>query len=232
VLADLLPEALEEPVREVVRSLLAEGAARRKDDLLRRIPDNHPVAVRDLLLVIAAAAPEVAAEAARQVTDREDEGVQLAMAAALGAAPEQPGNLELRLSLLSSTAEAVRVEVVHQLASSGDAAAFDALAEQVKRRAVDLTRREADALGRGLARLSADRAYALFEVWARPKNLLKRFVGLAGQEMYQWTSVAGMESLPEPGCDDLIAWVAERAGKELHDHCMRTLARRKRAAGA
>jgi hypothetical protein len=44
----------------------------------------------------------------------------------------------------------------------------------------------------------------------------------------QWAAVSGLVLVPGDEPEQVIRWLAERAGSDLADHCSRSLARRRR----
>ena len=44
----------------------------------------------------------------------------------------------------------------------------------------------------------------------------------------QWAAVRGLAMVPGDQHEKTIRWLADRAGSDLADHCIRTLARRRR----
>jgi hypothetical protein len=64
--------------------------------------------------------------------------------------------------------------------------------------------------------------------WVRPSGVIARLRDFGGDKDLQWVGVAGLGLVPGPPARKAIHWLSGRAGEELHQHCMRTLVRRRR----
>jgi HEAT repeat protein len=214
--------------RRAVLLLIAE--ARLPADaaaVVERLPNLDAAVARALVKVVGARAPAFAAAAAAALLEHPDEQLQVAALEALEASDgEVPVPRMLRL--LQSPREAIRIGAANVLARLGKPAGFQPVLEALERRK-DVSRAEADALGRAMARLDPGRSATLFIEWLKPKKgLLSALSGQKAGEGLRIAAISGMGAHPAP---DAVAQL-EALSRSLDDetlrrHCLSVLARRR-----
>ena len=229
-LIDLLAEDFDEAARRIMRQLVERYAPERPDYLLSRLRDAPPRVACDLLRACARALPERALDAALELADHPDADVVHEALRRFDKAPPNPRVSRTLAQLLASPHEDVRLRALDLLSRRSEHAAFSAVAEHAERRAAaGVSQREAELIGRTLARLSPDTALSLFDEWLRPKGLLGRWVEASGGRMLEWMLVSGLGVLPAPEAERMLHGLAEKGGAEVRQHALATLARRRQA---
>ena len=210
--------------RRLLTQVVLARLPREADAILARLPGFDPRLARDLGRGITARAPERSLEVARQFLAQGDEGLRLA---GLDTLESAPGAVPLKplCELLRDPSSAVRVRAAEVLGRRGDETVVAALraALEVGR---DVPPREAEAIGRAAAEVAPIAAARLFASWLEPRQRFLR--GLSPQQRaQQWAAVAGMGLLPGSP-EQALSALAQRSEGELKQHCLATLARRRR----
>jgi hypothetical protein len=226
-LVDLLAEDFDDAARRIMRQLIERYAAERPDYLLSRLRDASPRVACDLLRACARALPEHALDAALELAGHSEAEVVHEALRRFDKAPSNPRVSRTLAQLLNNPHEDVRLRALDLLSRRSEHAAFSAVVEHAERRAaVGVSEREAELIGRTLARLSPDTALSLFQEWLRPKGLLGRWVEAGSRRMLEWMLVSGLGALPAAEAETLLRSYAEKAGAEVRPHALATLARR------
>jgi hypothetical protein len=225
---DLLAEDFDEAGRRIMRQLVERYAPERPDYLLSRLRDASPRVACDLLRACARALPERAVDAALELAGHADAEVVHEALRRFEKTPSNPRVSRTLAQLLNSPHEEVRLRALDLLSRRSERAAFSAVAEHAERRAAaGMSEREAELIGRTLARLSPDTALSLFDEWQRPKGLLGRWVEASSGRMLEWMLVSGLGALPSSEAETMLRSFAEKAGAEVRQHALATLARRR-----
>lgn len=224
----LLGEDVDEQARRIMRQVVERYAPAHPDLLLSRLRESPPRVACDLLRACARALPERAVEAAMELASHPDADVVHEALRRFEKAPANPRITRLLTQLLGHAQEDVRLRALDLLSRRNERTAFGAVAEHAERRAVsELTVREAELVGRTLARLSPDSVLGLFDGWLRPKGLVGRWADAAGARMIQWVIVSGLGSVPGAEADALLRQVADKSEGDLKRHALAALERRK-----
>ena len=89
-----------------------------------------------------------------------------------------------------------------------------------------MSRFEALAIGRSMAKVDPVAAIELYEDWIRPKGMFKRLRPVQkGQDI---TAIGGLEFIDFDEAEDLLKLLSKRAGGEIYKMCMTARARRRR----
>lgn len=239
---DTLGRALEllasgaEGSRRAALCAIVERAGRAHAELLvERLPAAAPPLARELFAILGRIAPERCLDAAFALAEHPDAAFQLELVDVIGRAPANVRLARGLQQLLSSAHEEVRVRAAERLVERGGARAVTPIAAHVTQSAATLSASEATALGRALARASAEDALPYFVEWAGHgsglRGLLSRFAKQTPtQRMLAWVAVSGLELIAGAEADRLLVEVLGRARDELERHTLEVLARR--AGGA
>ncbi|MCP4920567.1 MAG: hypothetical protein GY913_27020 [Proteobacteria bacterium] len=87
--------------------------------------------------------------------------------------------------------------------------------------------REASEIGIAIARLNPTLGRLRFREWIRPAGFFKRLTATSGDLTLQFAGAAGLELIDGEEDDELLHWLASRAGSELAERCQKSLARRR-----
>jgi hypothetical protein len=224
---------VDEAARRILRQLVERYAADRADELLGRLREAPPRVAGDLLRACARAIPERAVDAALELADHPDATVVHEALRRFEQAKANPRVSRALADLLRRPEEDVRLRALDLLGRRGERAAFAAVSEHAERRAASgLSTREADLIGRTMARLSPDSAFSLFEGWLKPKGLVSRWVEGSAGRMAQWMAATGLGSIGGEEAETLLQEVAEKADGELKRHVKDVLARLQKRDGA
>jgi hypothetical protein len=224
---DLLGDDFDEQARRIMRQLVERYASTHPDYLLSRLRDAPPRVACDLLRACARALPERALDAALELAGHSDASVVHEALRRFEKAPANPRVARTLAHLLASGREDVRLRALDLISRRRERAAFTSVAEHAERRAVaDLSAREADLIGRTLARLAPDSTLSLFEAWLRPKGLVGRWVDASGTRMVQRVMIAGLAAVPGAEAEALLREVAEKCEGDLRRHALDALGRR------
>lgn len=229
-LIELLALERGQAARRLMRQLLDRDLVARWDYAMERMAGAPSEVAADMLRAVAYLAPERVAEAALLLAPRDEPDLNLEILHSLGRSPKGPGRLPLLFALLRSEWLEVRQKAIEQLAEIRTREVYDRLKAAMEKGALRIEPREAEALGRALAKLDPARAVEMAD-WIKPKGLFNRVVEMPGRQMLQWCAVAAMEGIPGEAGDDIdvrLRWLAERAGTEMHQHAMRAALRRRR----
>ncbi len=221
---DALANPASEGRHRLLLQIILARLPREAEAVLARFPTLEPRAARDLARGLVARAPARAAEVARRLLAMGDGSLRIEALAALESAP---GDFPLGPvgALLRDASEEVRVRAAEVLERRGDASSVDALRAALE--AGTPGHREAEALGRALAAVAPIPAARLFAGWLEPKG---RFLRGPGEEQraLQWAAVAGTGMLPGESPEAQLTALAARSEGELRQHCLATLARRRK----
>jgi hypothetical protein len=227
-LIDLLAEEFDEAARRIMRQLVERYAPERPDYLLSRLHGAPPRVACDLLRACARALPERALDAALELAGHTEAEVVHEALRRFDKAPSNPRVSRTLAQLLNSAHEDVRLRALDLLSRRSEHAAFNAVVEHAERRAAaGVSKREAELIGRTIARLSPDAALPLFGEWLRPKGLLGRWVEASGGRMLEWMLVSGLGALATTEADTMLRSFADRADEEVRQYVMATLTRRR-----
>jgi hypothetical protein len=229
-LIELLAVERGQAARRLMRQLLDRDLVHRWDYAMERLVGAPSDVAADMLRAVAYQVPERVAEAALLVAPRDEPDLNLEILHSLGRSPPGPVRLPLLFALLNSQWLEVRQKAIEQLAEIRTREVYDRLKATMEKGALRIEPREAEALGRAMAKLDPVRAAELAD-WIKPKGLFNRVVEMPGRQMLQWCAVAAMEGVPGESGDDIdgrLRWLAERAGTEMHQHAMRAALRRRR----
>jgi hypothetical protein len=227
VALDLLVSEPDEGRRRLLVGMAAARLPADAEAVVARLPSLEPSAAHGLLEAIATRAPDRLAAAAVALLEHPAAALQVKALGVLEATEGTDLPADRLLGLLRSEQEPVRIGAVAVLARSSQAAVFTALAEALTSRR-DVSRAEADALGRALARINPGRASGLFDEWLKPRRgLLGKLTGGGQEEVRQWAAVAGLGAHPSPEAAARIEAAAQGADEALRRHCFATLARRR-----
>lgn len=86
---------------------------------------------------------------------------------------------------------------------------------------------EAAEIGLAVARLNPTLGRLRFREWIRPAGFFKRLTATSGDLTLQFAGAAGLELTDGDEDDELLQWLAARAGSELAERCHKSLARRR-----
>jgi hypothetical protein len=210
-------------------TLLALAAARLPTDadaVIARLAALPAAVARTLAKALGGRAPARMADAAAALLAHPDESIQADALRAVGALAGKVPPARIT-ALLASRSERIRLAAAGALERSGDAASARALAEALEARR-DLSREEAAAFARALARLKPAVALRLFEGWLPVKRGLFRALRSSEREdVLRFAAVAGLGAVDGPEAEARIEAVAQGADEELLRHCQATLARRR-----
>jgi len=225
--------AEQRPARRAL--LLALVSARLPGDgaaLAERLPSVEPDLGLELLKLIAERAPDHAAPAAAPLLASADRRLQSAALSALEAAQAEAPTAPL-VALLASQDEALRVRVLLLLGRRGAPEAFAALERWAEGRK-DLSRSEADALGRALAQVAPIPAFRLFARWLEPekKGLGSLLRSSSRKEAFTWAAACGLAVIAIPEAEQWLTALAQRGDADLKRHCLAALAARRRGGHA
>lgn len=180
----------------------------------------------DVLRALALVLKEERLTLAIKAASREEPEVQEVVALILKRIEPTARDRARLLDLLDSPDLDVRLMVLELMGRSADPGAFSALRGRLERRAgSDLPAEEAEALGRALARLDSEVAAPVFTEWIKPSSLWKRLSRLDVDPVLGVAAVSGLAEISITDHAPLIRWLAQRAGGDLRDHCLRTLVR-------
>ena len=216
--------------RRLMRQLLDRDLVERWDYAMTRLVAAPSDVAADMLRAVAYLVPDRVIEAALLIAARDEPDLNLEILHSLGRAPAGAARLPLLYALLGSQWLEVRTKAIEQLAAIRTSEVYDHLKATMEKGALRIEPREAEALGRAMAKVDAVRVAELAE-WIKPKGLFSRVVEMPGRQMLQWCAVAAMEGVPGGAGDDIdgrLRWLAERAGTEMHQHAMRAALRRRR----
>jgi len=230
---EILGEDVDDAARRILRQLVERYAGDRADELLARLRSAPPRVASDLLRACARAFPERAVDAALELADHEDPSVVHEALRRFENAPPNPRVGRTLAELLARPQEDLRLRALDLMGRRSEHAAFSAIVENAERRAGGrLSTREAELIGRTLARLSPDSALEVFEGWLRPKGLVGRWVeGAAAARMVRWMAASGLGVLEGEGADTLLDELAEKSEGDLQRHARAVLERRHRREG-
>jgi hypothetical protein len=220
---DLLGEDVDEQARRILRQLVERYGPAQGDLLLARMRDAPPRVACDLLRACARALPERALEAALDLAAHPDASVVHEALRRFEKAPAHPRIARILTQLLERPQEDVRLRALDLLGRRRERTAFGAVAQHAERRAVSaLDAREADLIGRTLARLAPESCLSLFDGWLRPVG---SWVDAAGARMIQWVVASGLGSLAGSEAEALLREVADKNEGDLKRHALEALAR-------
>lgn len=218
-----------EAARRVARSLIERYVARNVDWIAAELGTAEPNVAVDLLRAFVAAEPQKALDHLGAVAGRPELELQLEVLHVLDAAPSTaPAVPKLLLTFLAAPSEEVRVRALEAIAKKNLRTAFGAIADRLKREALRLPKREAEAAGSAMARTDPAKALELFREWMKPRGFFSGI--LPGQSTLQWAGVSGCVFLPGDEPEALVKMVADRAGTDLQQHCTASMVRRRRLA--
>ncbi|RME24683.1 MAG: hypothetical protein D6798_10635 [Deltaproteobacteria bacterium] len=193
---------------------------------LRTQPDDIAA---DLLRAVSDAAPSLREEALDIAIERNEPDLLFQAIKILDRLDDEAILRPRLLRLLDAGIEEVRIQAIQMLARHKFPNTFKPMEDVLVRRSTDMSAREADAYAQALVALNPSRAAATMTEWIRPKSLIKRiFSDPLGHGRLQWAAVTGLGLLPDERHEQTIRWLEARAGSALADHCVRTLARRRR----
>jgi hypothetical protein len=228
---DAVLDALERPEatearRRLLARLVTARLPREAAVVLSRLSRLEPRLARELARALVARAPDRGTEVARALLAQRDEALRLEGLSALEMAQGDPP-LRPLCDLLRDPSEAIRVRAAEVLGRRGDESVLAALRAPFEASG-EVSPREAEALGRALADLAPIAAARLFAPWLSPRAGFLR--GLSAQQRaQQWAAIAGTGALPGGEAEAALHALAERSDGDVRNHCLTTLARRRRA---
>ncbi|NOY27388.1 MAG: hypothetical protein GXP62_16095 [Oligoflexia bacterium] len=227
---DILASERSVGARRIARQLVEHFVDADPDLVLARIQGGDPAVAADLLRAFCVAVPARTLEAIGAAVSRGDADLSFEALRVLDRAAVSPEVLDLLLQLLESEVEEVRLRSLEQITHRNARTLFQAVQDHLAKASHQrMSPKEASAFGTTLVSLDQARAHRLLSEWIRPKSLFKRiFQDPIGHKWLQWAAVSGVAQVPGDEPEKLIRWLAERAGSDLADHCVRTLARRRR----
>ncbi len=216
--------------RRVGRLLVSRFIATDPDTVVDALRNQEDGIAADLLRSVADAVPALREQALDIALERDEPDLLFQALKILQGIDDEAILRPRLLVLLDASLEEVRIKAVELLAKHRFRNTFKPMEDVLVRRAADdMSKREADAYGHALVTLDDRRAAATLTEWIRPKSLIKRiFNDPLGHGRLQWAAVTGLGTLPDDRHEKTIRWLEARAGSELADHCVRTLARRRR----
>ena len=237
--ACLLPEHLEvvlrlaegkgaaAPVRGSGLSTLVESLGRGQEAALRAHLTRAPGPLAGVLLAaLARLSPDEAAAAASDVLASAPVEVQGQAVAVLKTLPYGPRVGRALVQGLSSPSEEVRLQALQVLAKNRERRALPSLMERLRSAStVELSPKEASALGISLAMIDPQQALEAFGTWLKPAGLLQR-VGSRPVALHI-AAVSGLARLPGAAAEELLAWAAQHASEEARERAQTLLARRR-----
>jgi hypothetical protein len=183
----------------------------------------------DLLRAFVAAEPQKALDALPGVAGRAELDLQLEVLRVIDAAPPtHPAVARILLGYLAAPSEEVRVRALEGIAKKSIRNAFAPIVERLKREALRMPTREAEAAGTAMARTDPAKALEQFREWMKPRGFFSGI--LPGQSTLQWAGVSGCVLLPGDEPEALVKMVSDRAGADLQKHCTASMVRRRRLA--
>lgn len=227
---DILASERSTASRRIVRQLVVRFMEVGPDLVLARIKEGDTSVAADLLRAFCEAVPGRTIEAVNAAIGRTDTDLSFEALRVIERLEASPDVLALLVRLLESEIEEVRLRSLEQISGRGAVALFDSVQEQlVKRSHQRLSPAEAAAFGTTLVVLDRGRAAPMLSEWIRPRSFFKRvFHDPIGHKWLQWAAVSGLALVPGDDHEKVIRWLSDRAGSDLADHCIRTLARRRR----
>ncbi len=217
------------PVRARGLATLVESLGRGQEATLRAHLTRAPGPLAGVLLAaLARLSPDEAAAAAGDVLATGEEEAQQHAVTVLKGMPYGPRVGRALVQALSSTSEEVRLQALQVLAKNRERRALPSLLERLRSAAsVDLSPKEASALGISLAMIDPQQALESFAAWLKPVGLLQR-VGSRPVAL-QVAAVSGLARLPGAAAEDLLAWAAQHAPGEARERAQALLVRRREA---
>lgn len=229
VLIRLLGTARSEASRRVSRSLLEHYAATAGDQIVAAIPTADPLVAVELLHVLRGVDVQKALDAATAIAASGDLEVQLEGLHCIAAAPPGDASARLVVTLLDSPHLDVRLRALEEAARLRVKGAYGPILERLKRLApLGFDAREADGIGAALYHCDPATAMRQFEEWAKPKGFFRQV--LPSHPWLQFAAVSGLSWAPGDEPEQLIKFVAERAGEMVQKHCTEVMIRRRRRA--
>ncbi len=211
---------------------LLENLGRGQEAVLRAHLSAAPGPLAGVVLsALARLSPDEAAAAAGEVlasassVDAEAQAVAL-----LKGLPYGPRVGRALAQALSSASEEVRLGALQVLAKNRERRVFASLLEKLQSSAaVELSPKEAGAMGITLAMIDPQKALESFAAWLKPAGLLQRVT--SRPLPVQIAAISGLGRLPGAAVDELLAWAAQHAAPEARERAQALLQRRREAAG-
>ena len=212
--------------RRIARQLVERYIPGNEDYVIQRMLNAHdPGVMRDLLRACAHAVPERALEVAEALAGTGEPDVLRELLYFLQHIPSSHDASQALLNLLNCSVSEVRVAAITELGSREHTQVRPLITHLDEHR--PLPNAEAEALGLAIARLDPRLAQVRFREWIRPGGFFARLFAGSGDVTLQWAAAAGLELLDEEQDDDLLEWLAKRAGDDLYKRCKATLVRRR-----
>ena len=223
-LVDVLTLERDQGSRRIARQLLEPFVPGREEWFLDQILSQEPEVAADLVRAAAYCMPDRLAALAPTLVERGDEPVVHELLWQIDRVGHSPDLDSALLKLLNSALPGARIKTIEAIAARRYEPAFGAVAARVE---VHPSHEECEAIGVALATLDPTQAMPLFRTWIRPKG---GFVGLfkvKGEDHRCVAAVAGLEILDDPQDDELLDWLAKRAGDRLYTLCRRAIVHRR-----
>lgn len=158
-----------------------------------------------------------------------DDSVDLALEL-MGKAMASVQDLPRLVELLDHGAMGIRVRAIELLGEQGDADTANLLLGRLERGS-KLDPAEAAALGWSVGALGGRMVEPRLVAWIRPPGLVQRLLQAPSESSLQWGAVSGLCAISVDRHEALVRWLAKRASKGLHDHCLKTIAAARRPEG-
>lgn len=211
--------------RRVARQLIERFVSQRLDYLRGHLENAESRVAGDILAAVGAASPLLGLQLAALTAERPEPEIQRRVLEVVRAVDPDEVETAPLLALLCSPEDDVRLEVCEKLARRGDRRCYRRLSEQLERNdppSLD----EAAAIGRALAAVNPRRALEELHPHLRPPGWWARFkIRNARPELHQWAGISAMGELDSPEAEEVLLWLAQRAGAEVREHCKRALRR-------
>ena len=221
VLLDLLDEVTTPHGRQVCRLLLETHCEGSTDRIAERLLARSGTVAADMLRILGSVNIEHAWQIIDQVGDVADGLLKNECLYILEKSSYNNTVRGLTFRFLGDPDEDIRIRSIEVLLSHNDRRDFPMLRRHADQMASKrgLSRREAQALGEGMARLDAASAMRAFREWIVRKGM-RKLVDMRRRDL-QWAAASGLALVDEQKADELLHSLAKVEEVDLRRHALR-----------
>ncbi len=208
--------------RRIMRLLLEQRAIEAPDRLMGRIVELQGNLAADLLRVLGALHIEYAWQVIDQIADSADPAVKNECLHILEKSAYNNTVRGLTFRFLGDGDEDIRIRSIDVLLSHNDRRDFPMLRRHADTSATrrGLSKREATALGEGLARLDDRAALEAFATWSKTTGL-RKLTGTGGRRDLQWAAAAGLALIDDQVADKLLHALVKVEDEAIRRHSLK-----------
>ena len=225
-LLDILLEDRSAHSRRITRQMIERYGHGRVDLIKETLMEARGAVAADLIRALAHLSSKDALLATQLLMGREEIEVMLECMHLLERYPDASESRPVILAFMRSPEENIRIRAIELLGTRRDRRDFPPLQRQALSRTLTMSKSEALAIGRAMAKVDPVASMSLYEEWIRPKGLLKKMRPVQkGQDI---AAIGGLEHIDFDEAEELLKILSKRAGGETYAMCMTALTRRRR----